>query len=176
VITEAHLGDCLGGVLRPGNVHSAQGIQDLVKTVFDFLPNRQRLRLIADAGFYDGDFIVFLKENHCVFTIVAHLTPPLKARIGGLRYKHVTSEYSCSEFNYQPYNWQAKERFVVLRRKLPDDWQSFTLPTIRHRLLMMPGEFVRSLNIPTLRFPKNSLYQDTFHHAQMKIKKLTPLY
>lgn len=245
-------------------MHTAQGIQDLVKIVFDFLPSRQRLRLRADAGFYDGDFIVFLEENHCVFTIVAHLTPPLKEKIGGLRYKHVTSEYSCSEFNYQPYNWQAKERFVVLRRKLPDepenpqttlftldryaysvivtnldlepynvfqlyqdrsamdrvirtlkedypfgdaptnsfmanalyaelsllaynivtwfkrlclpdDWQSFTLPTIRNRLLMMPGEFTRTQNVPTLRFPKNSLYQDAFHHAQAKINKLAPL-
>lgn len=262
VVTEAHLGDCLGGVLRPGNVYSAQGVQDLVNNIFNFLPNHQRLRLRADAGFYDGDFIAFLKENHCDFTIVAHLTSPLKAKIGGLRYKQVTPEYSCSEFRYQPHNWESKERFVVLRRKLtdvptesqttlftldryaysvivtdlepynifqfyqdrssmeciirtlkedypfgdaptnsfvanalyaelsllaynvmtwfkqlclPDDWQSFTLPTIRHRLLMMPGEFVKSLNVPTLRFPRNSLYQDTFHHVQAKNKELVPL-
>ena len=58
---------------------------------------------------------------------------------------------------------------------LPDEWQSFTLPTIRHRLLMMPSEFVRSLNVPTLRFPRNSLYQDTFSYAQAKIKTLVPL-
>ncbi len=264
VVTEAHLGDCLGGVLRPGNVHSAEGIQDLVKIIFNFLPNHQRLRLRADAGFYDGDFIVFLKENRCDFTIVAHLTAPLKAKLSGLRYKRVSSEYSCSEFHYQPHKWETKERFVVLRRKLPDepaelqttlftleryaysvivtnldlepynvfqfykdrsameriirtlkedypfgeaptntfvanalyaelsllayniatwfkrlclpdDWQSFTLPTIRHRLLMIPGEFVRSGNIPTPRFPRNSLSQDVFQYAQQQIKTLDPL-
>ncbi len=58
---------------------------------------------------------------------------------------------------------------------LPEEWQSFTLPTIRHRLLMIPGEFVRSHNIPTLRFPKNSLYQDVFQHALTQIEKLEPL-
>ncbi|MFQ5799182.1 MAG: transposase [Bacteroidota bacterium] len=198
------------------------------------------------------------------FVIVAHLTSPLKARIGTLRYEHASSIFSTSGFRYQPHGWKQKERFVVLRRKLPkeeprsqttlftldryaysvvvtnldlepynvfqfyqdrsamerivrtlkedypfgkaptnsftanalyaelsllaynlmtwfkqlclpDDWQSFTLPTIRHRLLMMPGEFVRSKNIPTLRFPRNSLYQDTFYYAQDRIKKLTPL-
>lgn len=58
---------------------------------------------------------------------------------------------------------------------LPDEWHTYTLPTIRHRLLMIPGEFVKSGNIPTLRFPKNNLYQDVFHYAQQQIKKLTPL-
>lgn len=58
---------------------------------------------------------------------------------------------------------------------LPKDWQSFTLPTIRHRLLMIPGEFVKTGNVPTLRFPRNSLYQDVFAYAQEKINKLDPL-
>lgn len=58
---------------------------------------------------------------------------------------------------------------------LPDDWQSFTLPTIRHRLLMIPGEFVRSGNISTLRFPRNNPYQDIFYYAQEQIKELSPL-
>jgi hypothetical protein len=264
VVTEAHLGDCLGGALRPGNVPSAKGIEELMETIFGFLPNHQRLRLRADAGFYDGDFVEFLKKNHCEFTIVAHITAPVREKLGGLRYHRATYEYSCSEFRYQPHSWKTKERFVVLRRQLPDepeeaqttlftldryaysvivtnldleaysvfqfyqdrsameriirtlkedypfgdaptnsfganalyaelsllaynvmtwfkrlclpdDWQSFTLPTIRHRLLMMPGEFVRAQNIPTLRFPKNSMYQDTFHYAQGEIQKLAPL-
>lgn len=58
---------------------------------------------------------------------------------------------------------------------LPDDWQFFTLSTIRHRLLLLPGEFVRTHNIPTLRFPRNSLYQDVFAYAQHKINNLASL-
>lgn len=58
---------------------------------------------------------------------------------------------------------------------LPEDWQSFTLPTLRHRLLMMPGELVRTGNVPTLKFPKNSINQDVFEFAMKKIKKLDSL-
>jgi len=264
IITEAHLGDCLGGVLRPGNAHTADGIQDLLRNVLDLLPHHSRMRLRADAGFYNGDFAALLKENRFEFAIVAHITAPIRNRIGGLRYVRVSSIFSIAEFCYQPYDWKEKERFVVLRRKLPPeeqelqttlftldryaysvivtnldlqpynvfqfyqdrsaqerivrtlkddypfgkaptqsfeanalyaelsllaynlviwfkrlclpgDWQSYTLPTIRHRLLMMPGEFTRGRNIPTLRFPRNNLYQDTFHYAQEQIKKLHSL-
>jgi len=264
IVTEAHLKDCLGGFLRPGNVHTADGIDKLMRTIFSLLPHRNRLRLRADAGFYDSSFISLLKENHAQFAIVARLASPFRLKVGGLRYDYVSPMFSTAKFHYQPHGWKKKERFVVLRRKLPeeptefqvtlftldryaysiivinldlepynvfrfyqdrsgqerivrtlkedypfgkaatnsftanafytelallaynlvawfkrlclpDDWQSFTLPTIRHRLLMMPGEFVRSKNIPTLRFPRNSPYQDTFYYAQEKIKKLSPL-
>jgi hypothetical protein len=264
VVTEAHLKDCLGGFLRPGNVHTAEGIKELMRTIFSLLPHRNRLRFRADAGFYDGNFISLLKENQAQFAIVARLTSLFQLRIGGLRYHRISPIFSAAEFRYQPHGWKRKERFVVLRRKLPkeptdfqttlftldryaysvivtnlplepynvfqfyqdrsaqerivrtlkedypfgkaptnsfaanalyaelslfaynlvtwfkrlclpEDWQPCTLPTIRHRLLMMPGEFVRSRNIPTLRFPKNNPYQDTFHYAQERIKKLSPL-
>jgi hypothetical protein len=264
IVTEAHLKDCLGGFLRPGNVHTTEGIEELLKTIFSFLPHRNHLRLRADAGFYDGNFISLLRGNQVQFAIVARLISLFRLKIGGLRYHRVSPIFSTAEFHYQPQGWQKKERFVVLRRKLPeesaesqvtlftldryaysvivtnldlkpdnvfrfyqdrssqerivrtlkedypfakaptnsfaanafytelsllaynlvtwfkrlclpDDWQSFTLPTIRHRLFMMPGEFVRSRNIPTLRFPRNNPYQDTFYYAQERIKKLTPL-
>ncbi len=264
IITEAHFSDCLAGVLRPGNVHTASGIRDLLQGVLSFLPPHRRLRLRADAGFYEGKFVRLLQENNMEFAIVAHFTAPLKAKLESLRYARVSSVFSVSEFRYQPHGWKQKERFVVLRRKippkekqtqqtlftldafaysmivtnlalepyhvfqfyqdrsamerivrtlkedyplgsapthsfmanalyaelsllaynlmtwfkrccLPEDWQSYTLPTIRHRLLMIPGEFVRTDNIPTLRFPRNSLHQDVFHYAQKQIKKVTPL-
>lgn len=264
IITEAHLSDCLAGVLRPGNAHTASGIRDLLQGVLSFLPHHRRLRLRADAGFYEGKFVRLLREEQMEFAIVAHFTAPLKAKLESLRYARVSSVFSVSEFRYQPHGWKQKERFVVLRRKvpqkekqtqmtlftldafaysmivtnltlepynvfqfyqdrsamerivrtlkedypfgnapthsfmanalyaelsllaynlmtwfkrlcLPEDWQSYTLPKIRHRLLMIPGEFVRTDNIPTLRFPRNSPYQNVFRYAQKQIKKLTPL-
>ncbi|MBI3277664.1 MAG: transposase, partial [Chlamydiae bacterium] len=39
---------------------------------------------------------------------------------------------------------------------LPEDWQSLTLPRLRHKLFMMPGILVHTGNIPNLKFPKNS--------------------
>ncbi len=264
IITEAHLSDCLEGVLRPGNVHTASGIRELLQSVLSLLPHHRRLRLRADAGFYEGKFVNLLKQERMDFAIVAHLTPPLKAKVGSLRYARVSSVFSVAEFLYQPHGWKQKERFVVLRRNipekerqtqmtlftldqyaysllvtnltlepynvfqfyqdrsamerivrtlkedyplgsapthsfmanavyaelsllaynlitwfkrlcLPDDWQSYTLPKIRLRLLMIPGEFVRTDNIPTLRFPKNSPYKEVFFYAQKQIKKLAPL-
>lgn len=264
LIREAHLDDILGGLLRPGNATSADRIQELIKDVMLMLPRGVAVRLRADAGFYDGDFVSFLKEKCISFVIVADCTGPIKRRLSGLRYQRVSSAISMAKFHYQPMRWGDKERFVVLRKKLPDDpaipqgtlltlnryayrvlttnlpltsygvfqfyddhagvervirtlnddypfgraatnnfeanalyaelsmlaynliswfkrlclpkeWQSYTLPTIRHRLLMIPGEFTRSKNIPTLRFPRNNLYQDTFAEAQARIKQLTPL-
>ena len=264
IITEAHGGDCLAGKLRPGNVHTAQGIEDLLRRATSLIPKSHRLRVRADAGFYSGSFVNLLKELKAEFAVVAHLTAAIRRMIEGRRYSRVSSVFSTAEFFYQPHGWKEPERFVVLRRKLPDeeavsqttlftldrhaysvvvtnldltpygvfkfyqdrsamerivrtlkedypfgkaatnnfeanalytevsllaynlitwfkrlclppDWSSYTLPTIRHRLLMIPGEFVRSHNIPILRFPKNSPYQDTFQYAHQKIKKVNAL-
>ena len=263
LITEAHRGDSLAGILRHGNAPTADGVEGLMARAYALLPHHVRLRLRADAGFYDGDLIEFLRKNSISFAIVAHLTKPLKAKVSALRYRKVSDRFSVAAFHYQPHGWEQPERFVVLRRKIPEendeqltlftidryaysaivtdlelephhvfrfyndraaleriirtlrddypfgtaptnsfganaeyaelsllaydlmvwfkrlclppDWHSFTLPTIRHRLLMIPGAFVKSKNIPTLRFPKNCLYQDVFHSAQQQIKKLDPL-
>lgn len=263
LVTEAHRGDSLAGMLRPGNASSADGISALIERVYAVLPHHVRLRLRADAGFYDKKFIELLREKGISFAIVARLTQRLKSRVAGLHYHKISDRFSVADFRYQPFGWKQKERFVVLRRTVPDDpeeqltlftlarhaysaivtdialqpyqvfqfyndraaleriirilkddypfgsaptnffeanalyaelsllaydlmiwfkrlclpedWQSFTLPTIRHRLLMIPGAFVKSRNIPTLRFPKNCLYQDVFYSAQTRIKKLDPL-
>ena len=58
---------------------------------------------------------------------------------------------------------------------LPDDWQSFTLESLRHKLLLMPGELVHTDNIHTLKFPKNSPNKDVFEFALNKIKRLDSL-
>ena len=264
LIREAHRDDILGGILRPGNAASADGIQELVKEVRALLPRGALVRLRADAGFYDGKFVRLLAENRISFVIVADCTGPIKRRIPGLRYQRISSEVSVAEFRYQPLRWNTKARYAVLRKKLPDDptlpqgtlftmhryayrvlvtnllltpwgvfsfyddhagvervirtlkddypfaktatnnfeanalyaelsllaynlmawfkrlclpeeWQSYTLPTIRHRLLLIPGEFTRSKNVPALRLPKNNPYQEVFTSAQHHIKKLIPL-
>jgi hypothetical protein len=58
---------------------------------------------------------------------------------------------------------------------LPPDWQSYTVETLRHRLLLIPGVFTRTDNRPVLKLPKNSLYQDIFLYAEKKIHTLNPL-
>ena len=58
---------------------------------------------------------------------------------------------------------------------LPQDWQSYTIGTLRHRLLLIPGVFTRTGNRPVLKLPKSSPYQDIFLYAQEQIDKLNPL-
>jgi hypothetical protein len=58
---------------------------------------------------------------------------------------------------------------------LPDDWQSYTISTLRHRLLLIPGVFTRTGNRPMLKLPKNCLYQDVFASALKKINNLSSL-
>jgi len=92
-----------------------------MKIIFSFLPHHNRLRFRADVGFYDGNFISFLRENQAQFAIVARLASPFRLKVGGLRYHSVSSVFSTAEFYYQPHGWKKKERFVVLRRKLPEE-------------------------------------------------------
>jgi len=262
IASEATLRDCLGGFLRHGNVHTAQGVTELLKDIYPLLPKMGSLRSRADAGFYDKNFVKELEEKHFGFAIVAHITAPVAYHLEGLRYHRVNDLFSVSEFRYQPHGWEKPYRFVVLRRLkdqedekltlftikkyaysvivtnlpltpygvftfykdragleriirivkndfpfgsaptgnfsanafyaelslfaynlviwfkrlcLPEEWQSYTLPTLRHRLFMLAGEFVRTNNIPTLKFPRSTLYRDVFEEAQKKVKKLRPL-
>jgi hypothetical protein len=263
VCTEAHLGDCLGGELRFGNAHTATGVVEMFRRIVSFLPAGGEVRVRADAGFYDGDFIEEMSQSGAEFVVVAHLTRPLKDRLGGLHYQRINAEQSTAEFAYQPHGWKDTYRFVVLREKLtekrkeqlklftmdahayhilvtnlsltpwgvfhfyedragmerivrtlkddypfgsaptqsfmgnalyaelsllayniviwfqrlclPPEWQSYTVETLRHRLLLIPGVFTRTDNRPRLKLPKNSPYQNIYRYAEKKIKTLKPL-
>lgn len=262
IITEGHRGDCLAGMLRAGNAHTADGVDALIARVRTLLPHRRNLRLRADCGFYRGEFIADIRQD-MRYAVVAKMTNPIKNAVTGRQYRKISRKFSTASFHYQPHGWDRKEQFAILRRKLPqgeaeqatlftldtyaysvivsnlpltpygifefygdrmgmeriirmlkddypfgsaptadfqanamyaelsmlaynlitwfkrlclpDDWQSFTLPTIRHKLLMIPGEFVKSQNVPTLRMPRNCLYQNVFLEAQERIKALDSL-
>ncbi|MBI3618992.1 IS1380 family transposase [Candidatus Peregrinibacteria bacterium] len=263
IITEGHRGDCLAGILRFGNAHTADGVETLLTRVRALLPHHERLRLRADCGFYSGSFIADVRQD-MDFAVIAKTTKPIKERIAGLPYQSAPHGFATAAFTYRPHGWDREEQFIALRREilpdtedeqqtlftleqyaysvivsnlpllpyqtfsfygdrmgmermirilkedylfgtaqtgdfdanalyaeisilaynliiwfkrlcLPEDWQSCTLPTIRRRLLMIPGEFVRTHNIPTLRFAESNPYKDVFFSAQKKIRKLEPL-
>lgn len=264
ICTEARFQDCLGGELRYGNAHTAEGVTAMLDGVLAVLPGGARIiRVRADAGFYDGDFVEKLDKNGIEFAVVAHLTSPLKHKVPGLRYASVNTVYATAAFRYRPQGWKQSHRFVVLRERLtekrdaqltlfkttayayhvmvtslalspygafhfyedrsgmeriirtlrdeyplgsaptgqfaanalytelsilaynlviwfrrlclPDDWQTYTVGTLRHRLLLVPGIFTKTGNRPLLKLPKNNPYQETFLYAQHRIKKLKPL-
>lgn len=68
-------------------------------------------------------------------------------------------------FSYNLINW-------FKRLCLPQEFQNMTLSTLRQRLLLIPGELIRSGNRPTLKLPSNFLYKDAFEYAVKKIGKL----
>jgi hypothetical protein len=81
-----------------------------------------------------------------------------------------TSHFAANEayfhillFSYNLINW-------FKRLCLPKESQNLTLKTLRYRLLLIPGELVRTANRPTLKLPANFLYKDTFEYALKKIE------
>lgn len=68
-------------------------------------------------------------------------------------------------FSYNLINW-------FKRLCLPKEFYNMTLKTLRSRLLLIPGELVRSDNRPTLKLPANFLYKDAFEYAIKKIEKM----
>jgi hypothetical protein len=68
-------------------------------------------------------------------------------------------------FSYNLINW-------FKRLSLPKEFQNMTLKTLRARLLLIPGELIRSGNKRTLKLPANFLYRDAFEYAIKKIEKL----
>jgi hypothetical protein len=70
-------------------------------------------------------------------------------------------------FSYNLINW-------FKRLCLPKEFQNMTLKTLRARLLLIPGELVRTENRPTLKLPANLLYKESFEYAIKKIETFNP--
>ena len=119
VCTEAHLKDVLGGGLRHGNAHTADGVADMFQEVVALLPHTARLRVRADAGFFSGDFVKEISSK-ADFAVVAPVYRSLKLRLPGLSYKRMNDVESTAEFRHQPHRWEEPYRFVVLREKLTE--------------------------------------------------------
>jgi Transposase DDE domain group 1 len=110
------------GELRPGDVHSAGGVQELLTACLAKRTDpRQGVIVRADKGFYDGKFVRWLEEQHALFVIVAKLTAPVKRKLAGLRYHRVSRGVEAAEFKYQPLRWSHPFRFVVIRRPEPEE-------------------------------------------------------
>lgn len=119
ICTEAHLKDILGGGLRHGNAHTADGVVKMFEEVVNLLPHTNRLRVRADAGFWSGDFIEKISEK-ADFAVVAPVYRSMKFRLPGLRYQRINTTESTAEFRHQPHRWDKLYRFVVLREKLTE--------------------------------------------------------
>jgi len=110
------------GELRPGNVHTASGVLDLLTASFAKVPaSVQHIFVRADKGFYDHKTVEYLETEKAFFAIVAKLTRPVKAKLSSLSYRKYSFGIQTAEFSYQPTTWKSKHRFIVIRRPLPEE-------------------------------------------------------
>ncbi|MDZ7314484.1 MAG: transposase, partial [candidate division KSB1 bacterium] len=75
----------------------------------------------GDSAFFDKKLVNFLELNRVGYAIVARRTKPIKSRLGGLKYKRISPHIAVAEFYYQPYGWDHRGRFVVIRREVPEE-------------------------------------------------------
>jgi hypothetical protein len=115
---EGHSRDTWHGILRPGNTHAITGMGDFWKICLGKIPKYlYRLRVRADAGFYDHEFIESLDDQNIGYAIVAKMSRPVQAKVQSLRYKTFRKGgWQAAEFAYQPHNWQRPHQFFVVRR------------------------------------------------------------
>jgi len=112
------------GELRPGNVHSATGMLDLLTACLRKIPPPHRqIPLFArgDKGFYDGAIIEWLDDQDIGFVVVARITGPVRRKLDNLRYHTFRSGLAVAEFQYQPMRWSKPYRFIVVRRPVRED-------------------------------------------------------
>jgi len=118
--------DLWEGSFHPGNAHPVPlAFEMLTRALAKLPPTVREVRVRADAAFFDGDLIEFLQGRRVRYAIVARLTSPLKARLGGLRFHRVAGELAVAECSYQPMKWKQPARFIVIRRPVPEEpsWQ-----------------------------------------------------
>jgi hypothetical protein len=110
------------GELRPGNVHTASGVLDLLKACFAKIPEGVRSIIVrANKRFYDHRLVEWLEAHKAGWVIVAKLTGPVKRSLADLRYIIPSRGVEVAEFRYQPIRWPRSYRFVVIRRLQPEE-------------------------------------------------------
>lgn len=169
---EGVTGDLWEASFHPGNVHPSAVSKELLERAFQKLPSSVReVRLRADSAFYGQEIIEFLKNNGVLYTIVARLTKPLKARLGTVRFRRAAGEIFVGEFRYQPLRWKQPERFIVIRRPLPEE------PSWQLSLFQMKGYTYQVLvtNLPLTAYRVWRFYNDRAQ-AELIIRELKEAY
>ena len=112
-------GDLEHCALRPGNVHSADGWESVLKPVVARYRSKvSRLYFRADAGFANPDVYAFLEANRIKYAIRLPANRILQDRIGYLLKRpvgrpphHVRRHYA--NFRYRAASWETSRRVVA---------------------------------------------------------------
>ena len=169
---EGKTADIFSGSYHPGNTHPSTVIRPLLEDVFGKLPSGIRqVRVRADGAFFDHEIIEFIEGKQASFVIVARLTRPLQHRLGGLRYRRIGRQVWAAEFRYCPHGWKRSERFVVIRRPIPEE------PSAQLHLFQM-GRYTYQVFVTNLPLKPLNLWR--FYNqratAELIIRELTDAY
>jgi hypothetical protein len=103
--------------LRPGASHTANNCLAFLESTLENLGVTKVGLFRADSGFYDKAVIKWLHSKSMSFILSAKLTRPLQqAIVDQCAWQAVSDGIQVSELLYQPKDWDAPIRFVVVRQ------------------------------------------------------------
>ena len=112
-------GDCEGAVLRPGNVHSADGWKELINPIVErYLKLAVRLLFRADAAFAKPEIYEYLETKHIGYAIRLPANEVLQKEIAHLlvrptEWPSQKPIVSYHDFVYQAQSWNVPRRVVA---------------------------------------------------------------
>ncbi len=111
-------GDCEGAMLRPGNVHSADGWKDVLDLIVHRYEQTQRKYFRGDAAFAIPDIYEYLEEHSFQYAIRLPANDILQEEISYLLTRSVgrpskEPEIFHADFMYQAASWNKKRRVVA---------------------------------------------------------------
>jgi transposase len=107
--------DCLGGLLRPGNCTNHH-VRDFLKKMFLKLPDKAEVRLRADSGFFNWDFLKWLWRRGIEFYVVVPQQPWVQRLILGIGTWHEIDGNRAAGEMLVPISRNKQVRFVVIRK------------------------------------------------------------
>ena len=123
---EGKTGDVWEGIYLSGDVHPVPHSIDILEKSLSKLPSGIRdIRVRGDSAFYDHALAEYIVEVPGAYAIVAKITKPIQRQLGGLRYEEISPGLWLTEFEYKPWKWKTTQRFIVVRRLIPEkpSWQ-----------------------------------------------------
>ena len=112
-------GDCEGAVLRPGNVHSADGWEEFLSPIVDrYKEIDKKLYLRGDAAFASPDIYEYLEDNSILYAIRLKANANLYREIDHLITRPVgrpsrKPKVYFHAFSYRPASWKSSRRVIA---------------------------------------------------------------
>ncbi|MBU4174352.1 MAG: IS1380 family transposase [Actinobacteria bacterium] len=114
-----HFGDCEGAVLRPGNVHSADGWRNLLEPIVDrYKDTNKKLYFRGDAAFAIPDMYEYLEEKGILYAIRIKANNKLYEKIDHLMTRPVgrpskRPKVLFHDFSYRAASWKKSRRVIA---------------------------------------------------------------